>query len=295
MISPTRLLSWLKARGIAGGRQRTRGRTKIIRGEYNILYAVDPSSALDDHVMRRGRYGDWLAAAPLPLTPADGIIFDIGANVGLLTLVFAKKYVPRGMVYAYEPDPQNYHQLSRNVQLNQYRNVQIFPTALQEDRATAAVTLYLRRSVDADGKENRGLSSLLPLPAHRVGRRTTPASTVDREAERLHLPRLDLIKIDVEGAEHRVLEGGVGTIKKFRPIIQYEYSNVLDQQAKSQNTVKCFRLLECCRYRQYGILGEETLQELVRPSEALGDVNVICFPAERLPRLIVGAGKISAG
>lgn len=139
--------------------------------------------------------------------PSDGVILDVGANAGLLTLVFAKQYVPRGLVYAYEPDQQIFSQLQKNVEINRLKNVQTYAIALQDDQARDRISFHIRRAIDGDGHENQGLSSLMPLSLHHQSTENVAASTIDREVQRHDLHRLDLLKIDVEGAELLVLGG----------------------------------------------------------------------------------------
>jgi len=254
----------------------------IKKGKYGIKYYIIPNSALDLHIIKKGVFGDWAASKLGDIIPKNGSIFDIGANAGFLTLIFAKRYVPRGNVYAYEPDAENFKQLNININLNGLSNVKIFSTALQNNPKTKKIYFNIRRATDGDGKENRGLSSIISLPLYQVGKKMIDSSTIDIEAKKLKIKKIDFIKIDVEGAEHMVLTGGKRAIQKFLPIIQYEYSSTLDKMMKTNNAGKCFSFLKKIGYSQFAILKEKSLQEFTKPSLTFGDTNVICFPENKI-------------
>jgi FkbM family methyltransferase len=251
---------------------------RIIKGLFDLSYQIDPDSALDNHIIQQGIFGDWLARHLVDLIPADGTILDIGANAGLLTLPFAKIMVPQGMIYAYEPDPEVLEQLETNVNLNQLANVRIFPLALQDDTHVAEVILNIRRVTDGDNLINKGLSSIHPFPVYNVNSQTVAASTIDVEVVKHSLARIDFIKIDVEGAEYRVLQGGQTSLMKSRPIIQYEYSTLIDELINFPNSRFAYEFLTQLGYQQYGLREERYLSLLTSPPDQTAGINILCFP-----------------
>jgi FkbM family methyltransferase len=241
---------------------------------------------LDKHIIDHGIFQDWIVTRLSELVSPDAVIFDIGANVGLLTVPFAKLAVPKGVVYAFEPDPQNVNQLLTNVQLNKLNNVVVVPGALQDDPIITVTTLYVRRAIDGDGKTNRGLSTLQNLPVHNVGQTDVLALTIDRYVRDQGIPIVHFIKIDTEGNELKVLQGGKQTIEDHLPIILYEFSLTVDGLSDSQNSSHCYRFLKELGYRQYQIVQEKYLLELVELKPDLVDSNVICFHGSKItPRL----------
>ena len=132
----------------------------ILKGEYDLSYQIDPNSALDDHIVKHGIFQDWIATKLGELINKNGIVLDIGANVGLLTLPFAKKHVPKGRVYAFEPDIENYKQLEKNIDLNSLSNVIPQFIALQDNSSIKEIEFFHRRVIDGDKLTNRGLSTL---------------------------------------------------------------------------------------------------------------------------------------
>lgn len=133
------------------------------------------------------------------VTP-ESICFDIGANVGLYTLLFGKC---GQHVYSFEPVPRNVHYLYRVVSLNRLPNVTILPWAVSD---RVEFTRFALGDNCAVGK----LAAAGTQPAACV--------SVDEFIERYGaMP--DLHKIDVEGAEERVLRGACGLLAGRRPRI----------------------------------------------------------------------------
>ncbi|MDO9399732.1 MAG: FkbM family methyltransferase [bacterium] len=254
----------------------------IKKGKFGIKYLIVPNSALDYHILKNGIYEEWITHNLNDLIPKNGVIFDVGANVGLLSLVFAKNHVPNGFVYAFEPDPENFIQFEKNIKINNLNNIKIFPIAIQNNNQTIQTKFNIRRAIDGDGNENRGLSSLISFPIHKISEEIVLASTIDNEFFKNQIKRIDFLKIDVEGSEYNVLLGGKESIKKLQPIIQYEYSNILDKMINANNAKNCFYFLEKLEYKQFAIINEQHLRELKKDNSEMQDVNIICFPKNKI-------------
>jgi FkbM family methyltransferase len=143
------------------------------------------------------------------------VILDIGANIGYFTLL-AARYVPEGgRVVAVEPDRRNADLLSESVALNGYVNVDIERIAIGD--ASGSATIFRDR-------RNRGGTSLFASNiAEPLGSDVVPMTTVDQLVEEKSLERVDLIKIDVQGAEGLVLEGARTTLERWHPTVVFEY------------------------------------------------------------------------
>jgi FkbM family methyltransferase len=147
------------------------------------------------------------------LRPGDAFV-DVGANFGLHTLVGASCVGERGAVVAVEPVPGNCALLRRNVALNGFdRRVAIVQKAATEV-AGEEVTLHGvidGVSIAASIRPHEGFGTDLAV-------KTT---TLDDCVAALDAP-LRLVKIDVEGAEHRVVRGASRTLRERRPILLVE-------------------------------------------------------------------------
>ncbi len=120
-----------------------------IDGLYGIKYVIDPWSVLDRHIMEKGVLDDWISHQEIIRLPKNAVVMDIGANVGLISLVLAKKY--GCSVFAYEPDPKIFEKLERNLQINKPAiKVEPFRIALQDDSKIKSMKLNIRRAIDGE-------------------------------------------------------------------------------------------------------------------------------------------------
>ncbi len=153
--------------------------------------------------------------------PEDGVFLDVGANVGLHTLAAARHVAAGGgAVVAFEPHPRNFETLTHNIACNGLRHVAAHNIGLAE---TAEV-------LTCRGPARGGNWS---LASHGEYSFEVHLLRLDDFLEDHPLPRLDLIKIDVEGAEVRVLAGARETIARYRPLIVFE---VCPAWLRRQNT-----------------------------------------------------------
>ena len=138
------------------------------------------------------------------------VVVDVGANVGVFTLPFAR--IARE-VHAFEPNPSVRMRLEQNLSLNNLHNVVVNETALAD--AVGIAQLH------APTHANQGQSSLHPRDDldQSVDCRVT---TLDRYVEDVGLRSIDLIKVDVEGAEPLVLQGAIETLRRYKPLVYVE-------------------------------------------------------------------------
>jgi len=129
------------------------------------------------------------------------IVFDIGAYVGDTALWFSKAVGPQGKVYAFEPEPSNFAKLKANLERNKVTNVIPLQLALSETEGEMQVASAAGSSVITQA--GTGLS--------------VKVTTIDKFVEANKLPRVDFIKMDVEGHELKVLKGAHETIGAFKP------------------------------------------------------------------------------
>jgi FkbM family methyltransferase len=164
-------------------------------------------------------YGEWAegeVAIFRQLLKPGHFAVDAGANIGVLTLGMATLVGPQGRVHAFEPQVVLHDLLCRNVALNGHANV----VAHRMAAGAAAGTRHVP-PLDYDRPGNFGGVQLGGEEGDAV-----PVATVDG----LELPRLDLIKADVEGMELDVIKGARESIARFQPAIYVEN----DRREKSQ-------------------------------------------------------------
>jgi FkbM family methyltransferase len=157
-----------------------------------LLGASEPD--LQDALVERVRKGD--------------VVYDIGANVGFFSLLAARLVTPVGRVYAFEPMEANVDALARNLTLNDVHHAEVIRSAVSD------TTGQLRMSTG----NNQATGHLAERGDDLVA---VSSTTVDGFVAAGKLPP-DLVKIDVEGAEDRVLAGMVETLRTHRPAILCE-------------------------------------------------------------------------
>jgi FkbM family methyltransferase len=195
-------------------------------------------------------YERLLAQAYSQIIRPGQTVFDVGANVGLHLERFAALVGPQGRVIAFEPIPGLARALAARFRDNSA--VTVKPLALSKNAGTATFAVVengleqsglRRRDYDAGGVVLRMPSNwiaggILRRAMHAGGRFSLGrwafargwvvirdvAVTVDTiDAQAAGLPRLDYIKIDVEGAEMDCLRGAEATVARCRPLISLEY------------------------------------------------------------------------
>jgi FkbM family methyltransferase len=131
----------------------------------------------------------------------SGMTFvDVGANIGYYSLVAARLVGPTGCVHSFEPNAEVRHRLEHNIRLNSYDNAVVHAEAMAGH--TGEVTFYL-----STVEENSGISSIVP-GAGLGSAQVVPSVTLDDFVLGLPGRRVDLLKMDIEGAELSVIEGG---------------------------------------------------------------------------------------
>jgi FkbM family methyltransferase len=173
------------------------------------LSVLDPRGLPIDAVHRRF-IRDWVQC--------DSVVWDVGTNMGLFAFPAALK-ARAGQVYGFEPDVELAANLLRALRLARNRHLKVvvhcFALGDQNGAASFLISRYGRSMNKLDGVG--GWHDYLFEVSER---RSVGLLKIDTLAEYLRPP--DVVKIDVEGAEMQVLNGGAATIAKFRPVMLVE-------------------------------------------------------------------------
>jgi FkbM family methyltransferase len=165
------------------------------------------------------------------------VVYDVGANVGIYSLLASTRVGAAGKVYAFEPLERNAQYLRRHMKLNGVQNCVVLQTAVCNEEGT-------RRFSGASWDSHMGRLS----PGGEI---LVPSITLDNciYGEK-GLPPPDVLKIDVEGAELEALEGAGKALTEFHPTIFLEIHG-------TQLHVECRAFLAAKGYRieeEYGHL-----------------------------------------
>lgn len=138
------------------------------------------------------------------------VAFDIGANLGYHTLLLAGLVGGEGKCYAFEPNSENCRLILLGRERNKFANINLMPFALSDESGWAYFSAHLGSNGGLIAKRvlSQGEGVIVPV------------FTLDS----LSLPNVDVLKVDVEGAEFRVLRGGEALLRRSRPAIISEFS-----------------------------------------------------------------------
>jgi len=142
------------------------------------------------------------------------ICLDIGANIGYYALLERKIVGSEGRVIAVEPSPLNFSYLKKNLRQNGFNDVEAFKFALSDSNGQVLFLIAMNsnwsRVVDVKDPSLEG--AIINVPAR----------SLDSFMTQYHLDKLDFLRMDVEGHEIKIFNGGRRTIENFRPILLLE-------------------------------------------------------------------------
>jgi FkbM family methyltransferase len=204
-----------------------------------------PGRSWLEHLWKSTLRQDHAALAPLlrPLLPPEGVAIDVGAHGGQVTRLLSA-LVPRGQVVAVEPSSYARSVLRLALLLRGRRNVAVVAAALGAAPGVAVLATPLKRA----GAMGYGAASLAPDAARPAVREAVAVVTLDALVAAMALPRVDLLKIDVEGWEEAVLAGAAETLVRHRPALYLEVARQRLERAGSAPEA-LWRRLEALGYR----------------------------------------------
>ncbi|WP_286080278.1 FkbM family methyltransferase [Parablautia intestinalis] len=227
-----------------------------------VLYRKD-SGAVNNTILSLGDY------EPLELDMVsrivsymkEGVFFDVGANLGWYTMN-VKKQNPQMKIYAFEPVTETFNKLNRNVELNKLEKVDMYNIGLYKEDTTLKFYYDIVAS---------GASSMQNLRENSETREITcKMERLDDFVNCHDIRTIDFVKCDVEGSELFVYEGGIESIKKYKPVIfsemlrkwsakfGYHPNNIIDLLATAG--YQCFVIKEKGKLRKFHRVDEETIE-----------------------------------
>lgn len=155
------------------------------------------------------------------------VIVDVGANIGSFA-IFAAQSNPQARIYCYEPEQQNFALLGKNIRINGLEGrVSAFQSAVASDGGARELTVGAST-----------LNSFHALPGH-TDHQTVNCTTLRNILTSLQLDRIDLLKMNCEGAEYEILEGCSDADFARLPNIRLEY-HILDDSRRNGKSLARF-------------------------------------------------------
>ena len=203
----------------------------------------------------------------LSIVKKGDVVFDIGANVGYYTALFADLVGPGGEVHAFEPVPSTFELLAKEIRrFPRHKNVSLNCVALGNLDRNAVIYVP---------NDDHGQAALVrhqegSLYSRQCREVRVEMIRLDRYADQL--AKIDFVKCDVEGAELLVLRGGESTLRRCRPKIFLEIEERWTSSFGWTGT-DVIRFLRDIGYQQFYWLGQQGLQA---GTDTLGGNGVLC-------------------
>ncbi len=180
-----------------------------IRGKnHGYLMELELSDWAERFTFFLGRYYEMGVQRVLDAILMQGDRFvDIGANIGMITLHARSLIGSTGQIDCFEPNPECVERIRRHLQMNSIQNVTIHMCALSDKVGNLNLNL---------SSEHSGTATLTEVDEVK---RALPVMVCVGDDLLMEGPRINVMKVDVEGYEMKVLSGLEGTLKKFKPII----------------------------------------------------------------------------
>jgi FkbM family methyltransferase len=187
---------------------------------------LDPEDYVSSVILDTGQWEAESWAIAKQHLPVGGTFVDVGAHIGYYALKAARVVGPKGHVIAVEPDPDTVRQLRDNIQASGANVIAVQPVACSDSETELDLFAAMRANTGetslsrANAQQSGGVSAVYHV-------RARPLDAIIQEAG---VSRVDVMKIDVEGAELLVLKGAKQTLARYGPILIVE---VMDMQLKS--------------------------------------------------------------
>lgn len=210
------------------------------------------------------------------------VFFDVGANIGFVSLAASRMVGATGIVFAFEPHPKTFSRLQENIALNAAENVRALNLALG---ATA-----MEREVYEYPDQNIGRTSLI-LSNGGVSSGKAKVDTLDNTISAAGIPPAKLMKIDVEGFELSVLKGATQFLQgSGSPILIIEVDEDMPRENATDGMAMIHEfLLEQNEYELFKLAGTKWQASKLVPINDIGDVpkhdNAVYIPKWRMPLL----------
>jgi FkbM family methyltransferase len=191
-----------------------------VEAEPGISFFLDPRDLIPIDILRTGQWQPEIWSSIAPSLSEGSVFFDVGAHIGYFSMKASRKVGPSGRVLSFEPNPETLKLLRDNVAANHTANVTVEPIACtdREQMLTLYAADIINTGASSLSSANASITAAAPKAYAVRGR---PIDDVVRE---LSLSRVDVIKVDVEGAEVSVMRGALETLRRFHPKVVIEVS-----------------------------------------------------------------------
>ncbi len=248
----------------------------FLKTKHGIFHSLSSDLYIGNSMKLYGEYSEIELSIIMKFITEGDYVFDIGANIGAFTIPFLKKIGRSGKVFSFEPQKEIFEILKMNIKNNKKHNIELFQAGLGLDKTTVDLTFINYNAVDNFGGISLVQDKSNPFfPNKSDLKQKISIMCLDQF---LHLKKCNFIKIDVEGMEPDVINGGKLFLNKFRPIMWIENHRVFPN--------KLNKLLLESNYNLYWALSflfnpENYLNTKINHFPNICSENILAIPKEK--------------
>jgi FkbM family methyltransferase len=251
---------------------------EVVRWSDGLSFRIVPNDQISRVLYVSGTYEPNALHVLQRFLQAGHVFLDVGANAGVFSLVASRAVGSRGHVYSFEPSEREYRRLSDAVQLNHLDGV---ITAIRAAIGAHRGEVSLRVASEPYSGHNTLGSGFAYEDVGTSKLERVEMTTLDDFDRREGLSRIDVIKLDIEGAEAAALVGAERVLRTRRPVLIIEvFSRSLSSSGASAAEIQ-ERLLNA-DYRLFTIDDETAALTTLDDLTSIDEQNVVAVPAEKV-------------
>jgi FkbM family methyltransferase len=232
----------------------SRGSLVVQLEEFEGEFEIDIRSHILKMILKEKTYEPGLTMLVRQNINPNMDVIDVGANIGLYTILCSRLISQNQRVLAIEPAPEAIEYLSKNIANNNCSNIIVYQGMAVEKPQSRQISIIPGMSEYSSA----GRISHKAVNGRRSTLVTVPGETIDTLVERYSLVP-GFIKMDIEGGEYSALVGASATLQKYKPVILLEVSNdFLDAQGSSSQDIEMLLLKN-----NYRVLNAEDVLSLI--------------------------------
>jgi FkbM family methyltransferase len=204
---------------------------------------------LNLYLLLNGYHERDITVIVLNILKEGDLCIDVGAHCGYYTLLFSKIVKEKGVVISFEPDKNNLSLLIRNVKLNKCNNVKIYPYAVSDNDSFAILSVDEKTGFD---------SYIMEATKSNIDSKISMVKTIKLDSLNYEKP-VNLLKLDVQGNEVRVLKGSHKVLINTKYVI-FEYCPNMIVKRTKENPLLVFEILSKNNFNLYLIKNERFIK-----------------------------------
>lgn len=248
----------------------------------SISLSIQPGEEVSECVYTQGFYEPNQFSAMKQILKKGNTFIDIGAHIGLYSIYASKCIGPSGSVYSFEPSPRERARLENHIQLNHLRNITVYPVAVYDRSSQTEMKV-----AEYPHSGHNTLGHFAYATTQEESRPVVETQTLDEWAKLNRIQSIDLIKIDAEGSEEKILRGAIQVLSQTRPVLMIEITSLsLNHQNSSVESI--WKFITDLSYILMAYDSASGLPYPVSSHPGIDHTDFIAVPSEKMNKLRIG-------